>query len=112
MNQDKKTSMASEYDRETVLEAQVQHLQRKLVENSSSQVKLKHLKAAQDREKEEWRASRKMLEDQLAVAREECRKLRRESQSSRSGTREGSDEAPPTSLLHRVSSSRHPARCC
>lgn len=95
-------SMDSQYGREAVLEAQVQKLQERLMENTSSHVKLKHLRDAQDREKEEWRVSRKMLEEQVATARQECRRLKRDTQGSRCGTSEGSEEAPPTSILHRV----------
>ena len=94
--------MDGEYDREAVLEAQVQQLQERLMKNSSSEVKLKHLRDVQDREKEEWRVCRKMLEEQLAVARQECRQLKRDTQGSRNSMREGSEEAPPTSILHRV----------
>lgn len=91
-----------EYDREAVLEAQVQQLQEKLLKNTSSQVRLKHLREAQEREKEEWRKSKEMLEERLASARQECQKLRQESRVSRNGVKEGSEEAPPTGLLHRV----------
>ena len=96
--------MAGEYDREAVLEAQVQQLQQKLMENASSQVRLRHLRDAQDREKEEWRVRQKLLEKQLATARKECRKLKRDVQDSNHGTREGSpsEEPPPTGILHRV----------
>lgn len=77
-------------------------LQEKVVENTSSQVQLKHLKGVQDREKEEWKESRKFLEEQLSAARQECLSLRREVQGSRNGMREESEGAPPTGGLHRV----------
>lgn len=92
----------SQYNRVTVLEAQVKRLQEKLTENSSSQVRLNHLRGVQDREKEEWKESERLLQKQLAKARQECLKLKRENQGSRNGTRGGSEEAPPTSVLHRV----------
>lgn len=91
--------MDSQRDRVAILEAQMQKLQEKVVENTSSQVKLQHLKGVQEREKEEWRESRKFLEEQLSAARQECQSLRREVQGSRNELREGSEGAPP---MHRV----------
>lgn len=91
--------MASQYDRVAVLEAQMQKLQEKVVKNTSSQMKLEHLRGVQDREKEEWRESKKFLEEQLSAARQECQSLRREMQESRNGMREGSEGAPPVSRV-------------
>lgn len=91
--------MDSRYDRVAILEAQMHKLQEKVVENTSSQVELKHLKGVQDREKEEWRESKKFLEKQLSAARQECQSLRREVEGSVRGE---SEEAPPLSAMHRV----------
>ena len=90
-------------DRVEILEAQIRKLQEKFLENTSSQVKLKHLQGVQDREKEEWRESKKFLEEQLAAARQECQSLRREVQGARNGKREGEESGRTTpSALHRV----------
>ena len=94
--------MDSQYNRVAVLEAQMQKLQEKVVNNTSSQMKLEHLRGVQDREKEEWRESKKFLEEQLSAARQECQSLRREMQGSRNGMWEESVEPPPVSGLHRV----------
>lgn len=96
--------MDSQRDRVAILEAQMRKLQEKVVENTSSQVQLNHLKGVQDREKEEWRESKKFLEEQLSAARQECQSLRREAQGSRNEVRAESEEAPPINGLrmHRV----------
>ena len=89
------------YDRVAILEAQLQKLQEKVSENASSQVRLKHLADMQDREKEEWKEGKRVLEKQLATVRQECQKLRREV-DSRNGEREGAEELLSSGVLHRV----------
>ena len=93
--------MKHSYNRMTILEAQVQKLQEKVSENASSQVKLQHLASLQDREKEEWEESKKLLEEQLARSRQECATLKRVV-NSRSGEKEGSDEMWTNHLMQRV----------
>ncbi len=101
--------MSSQYSREAVLEAQVQRLQEKLLENSGSQLKLNHLKGVQDREKEEWRESKRMLEERLTKTRRECEKLRRKELTHEArGIRDGSEDPPSSSMLHRVSGELSP----
>lgn len=98
--------MNPEYSREAVLEAQLQRLQEKLLESSESQLKLAHLKGVQEREKEEWRESKKVLEEQLEATRKECDRLRRKEltrDTRTSWTRNVSEDPPSTSALHRVS---------
>ena len=99
--------MNPQYSREAVLEAQVQRLQEKLLESSGSHLKLQHLKGVQAREKEEWKESRRVLEEKLASARRECDTLRkkewRKDRGGHSSSRDLSEEPPPTASLHRVS---------
>ena len=94
--------MNPKYSKEAILEAQVQRLQEKLLETSSSKLKLHHLKGVQAREKEEWKESKRVLEEKLATARRECDMLRSK-ESTQGVSRNVSEEPPPTSLLHRVS---------
>ena len=97
--------MNPQYSKEAILEAQVQRLQEKLLESSASQLKLHHLKGVQAREKEEWRESKRVLEERLATARRECDSLRRKesTREMRGSSRNMSEEPPPANLLHRVS---------
>lgn len=90
--------MDPQHDRMALLEAQVHKLQERLSENTSSQVKLKHLGGVQEREKDEWRESSKSLKDQLAAARQQCRNLTSQVQESMGEGLEGE----PVSGLHRV----------
>ena len=90
--------MNPQHDRMALLEAQVHKLQERLSENTSSQVKLKHLRGVQEREKEEWRESTKSLEEQLAAARQQCRDLTSQVQESLGEGLEGE----PVSGLQRV----------
>lgn len=96
--------MDAQQERIALLEGQVQKLQEKITENSSSQVRLDHLKGVQEREKEEWRESKRVLEENLTKTRQECQQLKKEAQGSRNGVRgwERSEEAPPTGIMHRV----------
>ena len=60
-----------------VLEGQLQLLQKRVSDTVSSEVKLRHLLSQQEREREEWRQSRRSLERQLGEERESRDRLRR-----------------------------------
>ena len=68
-----------------VLKGQLQLLQKRVLDTVSSEVKLHHLLSQQEREREEWRQSRRSLERQLGKERESRDRLRRSEE--RTGSR-------------------------
>ena len=60
-----------------VLEGQLELLQKRVSDTVSSEVKLRHLLSQQEKEREEWRWSRRSLERQLGKEREGRERLRR-----------------------------------
>ena len=68
-----------------MLEGQLELLQKRVSDTVSSEVKLHHLLSQQEREREEWRQSRRSLERQLGKERESRDRLRRSEE--RTGSR-------------------------
>ena len=68
-----------------VLEGQLELLQKRVSDTVCSEVKLRYLLSQQEREREEWRQSRRSLERQLGEERESRDRLRRSEE--RTGSR-------------------------